>query len=122
MQLKKQGPSPELMSALNKILTMPLTNKPEPPREETLHMKLIFCPDCSDVRALSTKQTRFCECGKSWGKYTDNLNAEIAGKAIPIGFTNNSFVSAIHNQPEKGMGENFVAFIIPKKCNSIVKK
>jgi hypothetical protein len=82
-------------------------------------MKLIFCPECWDVVKLSTKSTRTCECGKASGRYIDNLNAEISGTAVAVGFNNFSFAFAVRGQPERGMGKNFEAFVIPKECPTI---
>ena len=81
-------------------------------------MKLILCPKCSDVIKL-TESYQTCECGKSAGNYIDDLNAEIFGKAIPIGVANESFIQALRNQPESGQGKTFTAFVIPKKCPTI---
>lgn len=84
-------------------------------------MKLIFCPECSDVVKLRLEKPRTCDCGKSWGWYDDNINATIGGKAIPIGFANNSFVDALRNRPKDGLGSEFVAFVIPHEAGSIKK-
>lgn len=85
-------------------------------------MKLIFCPECQDVRKLLDKLTT-CSCGKSSGEYLDNLNAYIFGDAIPLGFANRTFVRALRNRPGDGMGAEFVAFVIPEQCDTIeVKK
>jgi len=82
-------------------------------------MKLIFCPHCHDVVKMRVGIKTFCECGKSWGAYTDNLNAVRNEQCIPLGFTNGSLVNAINHQPEEGLGKNFEAFIIPKNVPSI---
>jgi hypothetical protein len=85
-------------------------------------LKLIFCKECYDVVRLTEKE-RTCECKKSSGKYVDDLNAEISGPCIPLGFDNFSFSDAVRNQPEKsGWGKQFTAFVIPKKCNTIKVK
>lgn len=81
-------------------------------------MKLIICPTCNDLFRL-TQSYRSCECGESGGNYVDDLYAVTYGKAIPIGFINDSFIRAIKNQPESGMGKEFTAFVIPKKCPTI---
>jgi len=81
-------------------------------------MKLILCKNCQDiVRLMPTK--RVCSCGKSGGKYTDNLHAIYFGDmAVPIGFRNDSIVEAVINQPEVGMGRDFTAFVISKNCST----
>ena len=48
-------------------------------------MKLIFCPKCSDVVKLwKRKRFRRCTCRKSYGRYIDDIKAEIGGEAIPL--------------------------------------
>lgn len=76
-------------------------------------MKLLLCPSCQDVRKLLKSRTT-CQCGSSWGQYTDGLNATIGGKAIPLGFANSTLVTALRNRPESGDGSRFTAFVIPK--------
>lgn len=85
-------------------------------------MKLLMCKNCGDVFNLDYKE-KYCKCKGVRGKYLDNLNAEYYGDdAIPLGFDNLSFVKAIKNQPNNGMSETFNAFIIPKVCNTFIKK
>lgn len=85
-------------------------------------MKLIFCPLCSDVVSLHVMlgpKLRSCRCGESHGRYVDSIDAEISGKAIPIGFANHSFFMALQDRPEEGAGSTFTAFVIPKSCPSV---
>lgn len=85
-------------------------------------MKLLMCKKCKDVFRLF-EFTRSCKCGSVSGKYSDILNAEYSGDdAIPIGFANSTLLDALDNQPEEGMGEKFIAFVIPKKCDTFIKK
>ena len=81
-------------------------------------MKLIFCKNCFDVKKLGSEMT-YCNCGKCYGRYTDELNAEINISSIPIGFNNFSLSMAIKNQPDKDWGERFEAFVIEKDCKTI---
>lgn len=84
-------------------------------------MKLIYCPRCHDVRKLQFGGVA-CLCGRSQGCYhEDGLNATITGDAIPIGIHGSSFVAALANRPEEGMGEEFVAFVIQKKCPTVTE-
>lgn len=86
-------------------------------------MKLIFCPNCEDVvRLFISPKPRRCKCRKSWGHYTDRINAVIGGIAIPLGFANSSLVEALTHRPEKGLGSKFEAFVIPKICPTIQKE
>lgn len=81
-------------------------------------MKLIFCPDCQDVRKLSYEMT-YCNCRESCGRYVDKLNAEINKHAIPLGFNNFSLFDAVRNRSTKFWGEPFKAFVIQRKCSSV---
>ncbi len=81
-------------------------------------MKLIFCKSCYDVKKLSMEMT-YCNCKKSYGRYVDNLNAEINEHAIPLGFNNFSLMYAVKNQPENDWGREFEAFVIQKNCSTI---
>lgn len=84
-------------------------------------MKLIFCPKCQDVLKLQPFK-RNCQCGAAFGYYLNEINAEIGGKAIPVGFANSSFAEALRSRPETGSGSRFEAFVIPKTCETIKEK
>lgn len=85
-------------------------------------MKLIYCPQCHDVVKL-VFDARSCECENSYGYYkSDGLNAVYGGLAVPLGFANSSLLKAIRNQPAKGMGERFEAFVIPKSCPTLQER
>lgn len=84
-------------------------------------MKLLFCAQCNDVVALR-EYRRKCSCRKSWGQYIDNINAIIGGKAIPLGFANESLTAALRNQPQHAPGKRFDAFVIEKECPRIEKE
>jgi hypothetical protein len=82
-------------------------------------MKLIFCPHCQDVVKLALT-TRTCECGMAGGRYLDDaLHAEVWGSAIPLGFANSSLASALLVRPDRGMGREFTAFVIPYECPTV---
>jgi hypothetical protein len=84
-------------------------------------MKLILCKSCQDIVRPYPNKVRSCECGKITVEAVGSLNIEVSGKkyATPLGFRNSSFRMAVINQPEIGMGQDFVAFVIPKQCDSI---
>jgi len=84
-------------------------------------MKLIYCPHCYDVRKIQSEKTH-CRCGQCWGMYTDDLNAIYGGEAIPLGVANSSFVKAIEQQPTRGLGRVFQAFVIPKICPTYIQQ
>ncbi len=79
-------------------------------------MKLIYCPECHDVRTIHLSATR-CKCQKSWGRYIDpgGRHAEYGGSAIPLGFDKSSLTVAITWR--KGHGQSFFdAFVIEREC------
>lgn len=92
-------------------------------------MKLLLCRACQDVLKLqespSQREARRCKCGKSGGRYLDQLNAEFWGRhALLIGFDNNSLAAVVHGDLWKGdppYGPRFTAFIIPEETNSVRK-
>lgn len=85
-------------------------------------MKLVRCNECLDIVKLVLTEKRICHCGKSGGYYKDSLNAVYWGPATPLGFDGASWNDALRNQPKSGPeGALFTAFIIPKKCPTMVK-
>ena len=84
-------------------------------------MKLIFCPECGDIRMLHRSGVT-CWCGKSSGRYMeDNLHAEISGLAIPIGIDNRRFVAALAELRlgRNSMGPDINAFLIAESSSRI---
>lgn len=92
-------------------------------------MKLLLCPHCQDVVRLVEVRKRACECGASWGQYTDDINAVYGGAAIMLGISNPSLQAALSDQlrlgdkkPSRGTyvsGREFAAFIIPESAPSV---
>ena len=84
-------------------------------------MKLLLCKKCQDVIKL-TYDERTCKCGSVGGKYVDNINVEYYGDlAVLLGFNNSSLRNAVINQPDNGMGKEFIAFVMPKKIKTAKK-
>lgn len=83
-------------------------------------MKLIFCKSCYDVRAMGHSGVQ-CLCGQSKGHYVNNLHAEVSGPCEVIGFSNASFVLALEDIPQAGMGRPFTAFFIPRECDTVMR-
>ncbi len=90
-------------------------------------MKLLMCIECTDIFNL-TLENKVCKCGKTSGRYTDDLNATITGPSIPIGFANSSFTEAYHRQKIENKyakddtcckGQEFTALFIPEWAKSI---
>ena len=83
-------------------------------------MKLLYCNTCEDIVKLGMT-TKTCQCGSCGGHYReDGVNAIYYGPAVPIGFVNSEFITAIDDQPEYGNGLGFGAFSIPKVCPTMV--
>ena len=74
------------------------------------------------MRPLIGKK-RWCQCGKcSAIGHDDNVTVFYSGEnAAMLGFKNSSFASAVVGQPSEGMGKEFVAFVIAKKCITAIK-
>jgi hypothetical protein len=85
-------------------------------------MKLILCRICNDVVKCGNLKKRFCTCKSSWGKYIDQLNAEIGGLAIPICLHNSEMLQAIKGRPDTGLGLNFTAWVPARHCSTIEEK
>lgn len=89
-------------------------------------MKLIFCPECQDIQRLIPTTTRYCDCGRTWGKYNDDgMGATVGGMAIPLGIDNSSFLCALEMMkidPNRGWGVGFHAFVIPPNSERISRE
>jgi predicted nucleic acid-binding Zn-ribbon protein len=93
-------------------------------------MKLLACIDCGDIFNLTSKE-KSCSCGKTKGRYINDIDAEYEGNAQPIGFSNPSFrTSLIIQRQEDKMpkpknecckGVEFTAFFIPKAATTLTK-
>lgn len=83
-------------------------------------MKLLFCDACGDIVKLRS-ETRTCSCKKSGGHYTNHLDAVYWGPAMPLGVDNMSFATALHERPTEGKGFRFAAFVIPKRCPTMIQ-
>ena len=86
-------------------------------------MKLLLCSKCSDIIKLGDKVNRHCACGKSWGRYTDDINAVYGGESIMIGLSNPSLAYAIRKKPRQdGWGNEFEGFTIPEDASSVQRE
>lgn len=90
-------------------------------------MKLLFCPECTDIFSLSTKGEKRCSCGKTSGRYINNLDAVYEG-GLPIGISNPDFISAIKisnfnnsNNPNRPRGKTFEAWVCPIGISTFTK-
>lgn len=86
-------------------------------------MKLILCKQCQDIVRPYPRETRYCNCGDVKVECLNELDIIVTATeewAVPIGFNNHSFLNAVREQPDSGMGRDFTAFVIPRKCPSII--
>ena len=96
-------------------------------------MQLFVCFYCQDVVALRG-EPRSCICGRTTGRYMDDLRAIIRGDPgmfAGLGFANRSFMAALVAQRDHGdlpgskqfggypPGRLFEAFVLPNKCPSV---
>ena len=86
-------------------------------------MKLLLCKECQDVVKPLIGKKRWCQCGKcSVIGHDDNVTVFYSGEnAIMLGLANSSLRSAVISQPFDGLGKEFVAFVIAKKCITAIK-
>jgi hypothetical protein len=87
-------------------------------------MKLIYCPECSDLVTLTPDTVkRECRSKCSWGHYLqdDNINAVYGGKAVPIGINSHNLDSAIECQLDD-VPLHFSAYIVPKNCETFKRE
>ncbi len=89
--------------------------------QNKLTMKLLLCKECSDVFSI-TFDDKKCGCGKTTGKYLDNINATYSGPAVPLGFNNRTLISSVIEFEKTGEGRDFTAFVIGSDCKTFVKK
>lgn len=82
-------------------------------------MKLVYCRECTDVVRLF-HEIRRCRCGKSWGRYTDERNAEIGGPCIPVGIAWASFAAALAGyRKSSDRSIRFDTFLIENPCRTV---
>jgi hypothetical protein len=83
-------------------------------------MKLIYCPECLDVKKVRRLRVRYCACGKSWGYYLgDDLTAEIGGCAIPIAIENDELREAALHRPKTGTGSECRVRVLPETYETL---
>lgn len=73
-------------------------------------MKLLNCTSCGDVVGLNCA-ARSCRCGKSWGRYTDNVQAEYGGPSRILGMLNEEYAVSLTVEPVP-YGQNYRWFVI----------
>jgi hypothetical protein len=89
-------------------------------REQRTIMKLLYCPECLDVKKLRMLRLRSCSCGQSWGYYLeDDYTAEIGGKTILIAIANDELRDAVAARPETGEPGKLPAMILPRRCEAV---
>ena len=80
-------------------------------------MKLLFCPECSDVIKLIVGELRSCQCGKVKGKYIDNTHAEVDGEGYSLAIGNGSLMMACcklkPTQQRRPPGSEIICWVRP---------
>ena len=84
-------------------------------------MKLLYCKDCSDLIELNLNE-RTCICGKTKGRYIDNVNAVYSGNCIPMGVNNNFLLVARRLYEEFPGNYSIELFTIPEDCKTMKKE
>ena len=83
-------------------------------------MKLIFCPECLDVKKVRMLELRRCACGRAWGYYLeDDLTAVIGGSAVPLAIENDELREAAAHRPEEGRGCFLAARVLPQRYDTL---
>ena len=84
-------------------------------------MKLIYCRACQDIMKL-TMETRYCACGRSWGKYLKGgSRALISSTSVPLAIENIPFDVALQKRDETGESQPFKADVIHKNPRRITE-
>ncbi len=85
-------------------------------------MKLLFHPDCGDLRRIHDGLTETtCLCGfvkASRNPHTDIVSISPGG--MVIGIPDAQFQRAVDNQPDEGRGVLFPTFLLPKKTKTVI--
>lgn len=59
-------------------------------------MKILFCPNCGDARALHKDYSVRCDCGRAYGRYdADGRYATVSRHAQVIGIVNGDLKEAV---------------------------
>ena len=83
-------------------------------------MKLIYCPECLDVKKVRMLKVRHCSCGKSWGYYLDDdLTAVIGGLAVPLAIENDKLREAVARRPKDGRGSQCRVRVLPDRYDTL---
>jgi len=83
-------------------------------------MKLLYCPECLDMKKLRMQELRRCACGKAWGYYLDDdLTAEIGGTAVLLAIENDKLREAVQHRPARGRGAVLQTRVLPKSYETL---
>jgi hypothetical protein len=91
-------------------------------------MKLLLCTHCQDIFKITTEEKKFCMCKRCWGQTIGNYKLSTKVRVsdnqhtVVLGVSNTELRMAVIDQPATGMGKKFLAFVIPKHCNTVEKE
>lgn len=77
-------------------------------------MKLLNCMECHDVQAMTFTE-RTCFCGKSKGKYVNEVKVEVSGPSRVIGMRNDDYFASMRTRDPR---RNYNWFEIIEKDQS----
>ncbi len=82
-------------------------------------MKLMYCIHCGDVLALRYIR-RACSCGKSIGRSTLHVEAEVSGPCVVLGVKDDALMDAVEASPRAdGMGVEVMVLAVPERVTSV---
>ena len=83
-------------------------------------MKLLYCPECLDVKKVRCLTVRYCSCRKSWGYYLeDDLTAVMGGRSVPLAIENDTLREAVMQRPKDGRGSTCTVRVLPERYDTL---
>ena len=79
-------------------------------------MKLLFCFECADIKKLHSFEVS-CNCGKTKGRYIDDVKAIYSGPGCLLGILNFSFREAVHEFKNSKRSQSIDALILANEGN-----
>ncbi len=77
-------------------------------------MKLLHCRVCRDIIGLVSFHERTCQCGRSRGRYLDQVKAEYSGPAVIIMLSTRDLFAA-------QVGQHYPWTVLPRDHSNVTK-